>query len=219
MISPEDVYILKFLALHGAHNEFVELTTYEIGKELGISQQSSSRKLRKLVNEGFLEVKRFGRKLSYKLTKKGVDLLKREFIDYQRIFEFSEYMEITGEVVSGLGEGRYYIMKEGYFRQIKEKLFFEPYPGTLNVRVYPKDVQKVETLKTLPGICIKGFVSEGRTFGDVKAFLCTINGKDAAVIIPERSHYKDIIEVIAGKNLREELNLEDGDPVEIVVFL
>ena len=53
----------------------------------------------------------------------------------------------------------------------------------------------------------------------MKAFLCTINGKDGAVIIPERTHYTDIIEVIAEKNLREELNLEDGTPVEVVVFL
>ncbi len=219
MISPEDIQLLKHLALRGAIDEFVELTTSQLGKELGLSQQTASRRLRKLIHSGFLEAKKFGRKMSFKLTKRGVDLLKREFIDYQRIFEFSEYIEITGEVVSGLGEGRYYIMKEGYYRQIKEKLFFEPYPGTLNIKVYPKDMQKVETLKNLPGICIKGFVSEGRTFGDVKAFLCTINGKDAAVIIPERSHYTDIIEVIAGKNLREELNLEDGDPVELVIFL
>ncbi len=219
MISPEDIYLLKILALRGASKDFVELTTGELGTELGVSQQTASRRLKKLREMKFVDVRRFGKRFALKLTKRGLDLLKREFIDYQRIFEFSEYLELTGEVVSGLGEGRYYIMKEGYYRQIKEKLFFAPYPGTLNVKVYPKDMQKVETLKNIPGICIKGFVYEGRTFGDVKAFLCTINGKDAAVIIPERTHYSDIIEVIAEKNLREELGLQDGDPVEIVVFL
>ncbi|MCD6370243.1 MAG: DUF120 domain-containing protein [Thermoplasmata archaeon] len=219
MISPEDIHLLKLLALHRANKDFVGITTSQIGKEMGVSQQTASRRLRRLLNLKLVEVRRNGRRIAVKLAKRGVDLLKKEFIDYQRIFELSEYVEITGEVVSGLGEGRYYIMKEGYYRQIKEKLFFEPYPGTLNVRVYPKDMQKIETLKTLPGICIKGFVSEGRTFGNVKAFLCTINGKDAALIIPERTHYTDIIEIIAEKNLREELNLEDGTPVEVVVFL
>jgi len=219
MISPDLIRILKLLALHNAHKNFIEITTKKVGEECGFSQQTASRKLKELVDLELLKVRKSGKRIAVKLTKRGADLLKREFIDYQKIFELNEYVEITGEVVSGLGEGKYYIMKEGYYRQIKEKLFFEPYPGTLNIRVYPKDIHKVETLKNLPGICIKGFVSEGRTFGNVRAFLCTINGRDGAVIIPERSHYTDIIEVIAEKNLREELNLEDGTPVEVVVFL
>ena len=218
MIKPQLLHALKHLALLGANRDFVEIHTSQLGKILGISQQSASRRLREMLNDGLVEERRFGKKIWVKITKKGMDLLKKEAIDYRRIFEVAEGIELTGEVISGLGEGKYYIMKEGYFNQIKEKLFFEPYPGTLNIRVYAKDIDKVELLKNLPGICIKGFVSEGRTFGNVKAFLCMINGKDAALIIPERSHYKDVVEIIADKNLREELKLKDGSIVDIVVF-
>ncbi len=218
MIKPQLLHALKHLALLGANRDFVEIHTSQLGKILGISQQSASRRLREMLNDGLVEERRFGKKIWVKITKKGMDLLKKEAIDYRRIFEVAEGIELTGEVISGLGEGKYYIMKKGYFNQIKEKLFFEPYPGTLNIRVYAKDIDKVELLKNLPGICIKGFVSEGRTFGNVKAFLCMINGKDAALIMPERSHYKDVVEIIADKNLREELKLKDGSIVDIVVF-
>lgn len=218
MSNPNLIYALKILALEGAKHNFIEISTKRFGKLLGISQQSASRRIRELRDEELVEVRKFGKRIWIKLTRKGIDMLKREAIDYRRLFEIAKNIEITGEVVSGLGEGKYYIMKDGYFNQIKEKLFFEPYPGTLNVRVYARDMEKVEMLHTIPGILIKGFVSEGRTFGNVKAFLCTINGKDAAVIIPERSHYSDIIEVIADKNLREELGLEDGSIVDIIIF-
>ncbi len=43
----------------------------------------------------------------------------------------AQTIEFEGEVVSGLFEGAYYISKEGYHRQIVEKLGFEPFPGTL----------------------------------------------------------------------------------------
>ncbi len=218
MIDPRMISALKQIALYGGINNFVEVSTSRLGKDLGISQQSASRRIRLLEAQSFIEIRRFGKKIWVKLTKKGIDLLKREAMDYRRIFEITEKIEITGEVISGLGEGKYYITKEGYFNQIKEKLFFEPYPGTLNVRVYARDIEKVEILHNLPGILIKGFVSEGRTFGNVKAFLCTINGKDAALIIPERSHYTDVVEIIADKCLRKELNLEDGSIVDIVIF-
>ncbi len=218
MINPKIISALKQIALYGGNKEFVEVSTSNFGKDLGISQQSASRRIRELENEGFVEIRRFGKKIWARVTKKGMDLLKKEAMDYRRIFEIAEKIEITGEVISGLGEGKYYIMKDGYFNQIKEKLFFEPYPGTLNVRVYARDIEKVDVLRNLPGILIKGFVSEGRTFGNVKAFLCTINGKDAAVIMPERSHYTDVVEIIADKSLRKELNLEDGSIVDIVIF-
>jgi riboflavin kinase len=218
MIDPKIVSALKQLALYGGNKEFVEISTAKLGKDLGISQQSASRRVRLLEDKGFIEIKRFGRKIWVKITKNGMDLLKREALDYRRIFEVAEKIEITGEVISGLGEGKYYIMKEGYFNQIKEKLFFEPYPGTLNIKVYARDIEKVEMLQELPGILIKGFISEGRTFGNVKAFLCTINGKDAALIIPERSHYRDVVEIISNKRLRKELDLEDGAIVDIVIF-
>ncbi len=219
MIDPKIVYILKNLALMGAKDNFKSITTIELGKKLEMSQQSISRWLRKLEDNGLIEKEKIENRINIKITKKGFDILKKESFDYRRIFESPKYIEITGEVISGLGEGRYYIMKKGYYNQIKEKLFFEPYPGTLNIKVYPRDMDKVEMLKNIPGILIKGFEAKGRTYGNVKAYLCTINGRDASLIIPKRTHYNDVVEIISNKNLRKELKLKDGYPVDIIVFL
>ena len=219
MIDPRHIYILKEIALLGAKDGFVEISTLKIGEKIGISQQSASRWINDLYRMGLVEKKRSGRKIAVKITRKGMDILRRESFDYRRIFESPKYVELTGEVITGLGEGRYYITRKGYYDQIKEKLFFEPYPGTLNVRIYPGDLDKVDLLRSLPGICLKGFVSQGRTFGNVKAFLCTINGVEAALIMPERSHYTDVVEVIASENLRKKLSLKDGSTVDIVVYL
>jgi CTP-dependent riboflavin kinase len=38
-----------------------------------------------------------------------------------------------------------------------------------------------------------------------------------ALILPLRSHYTDIIELIAPQNLRESLGLKDGDLVHVEV--
>ena len=219
MIDFRHIYMLKEIALIGGKDKFVEISTSKIGEKMGISQQTASRWITELFNMGLVQKKRSGRKIAVKITREGMDILRRESFDYRRIFESPEYIELTGEVITGLGEGRYYITRKEYYNQIKEKLFFEPYPGTLNVRIYPGDLDKVDFLRSLPGISLKGFVSQGRTFGNVKAFLCTINGVEAALIMPDRSHYTDVIEVISRDNLRKKLMLEDGSTVDIVVYL
>ncbi len=121
--------------------------------------------------------------------------------------------------MSGLGEGRYYVMREGYRRQIREKLFFDPYPGTLNVKVYPTYRKKVAELREGDCVMLRGFTEGGKTFGRVKAFHATVNGYPGALIIPEMSHYRDVIEIIADVSLREKFGLRDGDEVEIRVYL
>ena len=219
MINPKTVYILKNLALLGAKDDFKSITTVELGRIIGMSQQSTSRWLQKLKMMGLIDVNKIENRMNIKITKEGMDILKKESFDYRRIFESPKYIELTGEVITGLGEGRYYITKRGYYNQIKEKLFFEPYPGTLNIKVYPRDLDKVEILKNMPGILIRGFESKGRSYGNVKAYLCTINGVEASLVIPERTHYDDVIEIISNKNLRKKLKLRDGDPVDIIVFL
>ena len=44
-------------------------------------------------------------------------------------------LDVTGVLFSGLGEGAYYIMIKGYRKQFQSKLGFDPFPGTLNLRL------------------------------------------------------------------------------------
>ena len=46
----------------------------------------------------------------------------------------SEQVEfMRGKIASGLGQGQYFISREGYSRQFLQHLGFVPFPGTLNV--------------------------------------------------------------------------------------
>ena len=121
---------------------------------------------------------------------------------------------MRGKVSAGRGEGQYYISKDGYKIQFREILGFEPFPGTLNV--------KLNTLFVPPeqkAIRIKGFQDEDRTFGECRCYRIKLNGIDATVVRPERSDYPaDLIEVIAPVNLRKALVLGEGDLVEITLL-
>jgi len=119
--------------------------------------------------------------------------------------------------VSGLGEGKYYISQPEYKRQFKEKVGFVPYPGTMNVRLSGADLSRVRILHDTGGLEIEGFSKDGRTFGAGKVFKATINGHECAIIIPFRTHYEDILELIARDHLRDELSLKDGNMVTLKV--
>lgn len=121
---------------------------------------------------------------------------------------------MRGKVASGLGEGQYYISRNGYRQQFREKLGFEPFPGTLNIKLgKPFVCLEQKTIR------IEGFQDEDRTFGECRCYKIKLNGIDAAVVRPERSDYPaDLIEIIAPVNLRKALVLEDGALVEITLL-
>ncbi len=120
---------------------------------------------------------------------------------------------MLGKISAGLGQGQYFISREGYSRQFLQHLGFVPFPGTLNVLLeepFPVEHQ---------AIIIEGFLEEGRSFGECKCYRIKLNGIEAAVVRPERSRYPaDLIEVIAPVQLRLALGLEDGDAVEVILI-
>ncbi|MCD6331491.1 MAG: DUF120 domain-containing protein [Thermoplasmata archaeon] len=116
---------------------------------------------------------------------------------------------MMGIVISGKGEGRKYVLLDGYKKQFKEKLGIEPFPGTLNLKV---EKEVVNDLKKTNGIEIKGF-SGDKEYGNVKAFPIKFKKEKAFLILPEKSNYEDVVEIIAEENLRDKYNLKDGDKV------
>ena len=218
-MKPYHVETLKGIALLGGTKEYVNLSSRELGKLIGVSQQSASQRILELIREGLVARDLATRRQRIKLTGKGMDVLRKEYADYQRIFEIRETVTISGVVSSGLGEGAFYMRQKGYKDQFRTKLWFEPYEGTLNLRIQGADLAKLEILRQSPGIEISGFESGGRTFGGAKCFLSTLGHLDCAIIMPIRSHYSEVIEVISKHYLRGALGLKDGDSVELIVQL
>lgn len=119
---------------------------------------------------------------------------------------------MLGKITAGLGQAGYFLSREGYRRQFLECLGFVPFPGTLNVLLdepFPA---------SYPSILIQGFSEGEECFGGCRCYLISVGGMEAAAIRPERSrHPPELIEVIAPTNLRQALDLKDGDRVEVII--
>jgi riboflavin kinase len=213
-----DILSLKKLALLGAHRKAVEISSMEFASHIDSSPQTAARRLKDLEDGNLVsrQVLHSGQMIT--ITRNGLEELKKELNDYQVIFSGNGSINILrGKVVTGLGEGQYYISLAGYRTQFVEKLGFDPYPGTLNLKL---DEKSIEQRKRINGnIRISGFTDQNRTFGNGSCFNITIAGVKGAVIIPERTHYpEDIIEIIAPVNLREYLKVKDGSTVAVEVI-
>lgn len=211
------------LLLQGAKDKPVALTTIQLATRLGKSQQLASKHLEDMEKEGFVERIRSGGKTYVKLTKKGVDAGASLHSTLEHVFGEDEgKLEVKGSIFSGLGEGAYYVMIKGYRKQFQSKLGFDPFPGTLNLRLGSAVDRKIRRdLTTAKGIHIDGFKDGKRTYGGAECFRALLNGKvEAAVLVIERTTHDDsVLEIISPVNVREEFELADGDPVDVSIYL
>ncbi|MBN2066553.1 MAG: DUF120 domain-containing protein, partial [Candidatus Thermoplasmatota archaeon] len=134
-MKPYLLQTLKELALLGAMKNKIELSSFELAKQLQSSQQTASRYLLELDTEGMITRELGIKKQLIQLTEAGADAIRQEYSQYQQIFELTDKIQFKGHLVSGMGEGRYYTEQQGYVEQFQNKLGFKPHPGTLNVEI------------------------------------------------------------------------------------
>ena len=207
--------MLKSLALAGADQTPVVITSREVGERIGVSQQAADRYLVALEKRGLITRSLAQRRQRVVLTPAAMALLRAEYRAYHRIFEGPATISFPGTVASGLGEGRYYLSQPGYVVQFTERLGYAPYPGTLNVRVDGPALRKVDLVGSWRGLRIDGFQASGRTFGGASCFPARMNGHPCHLIHPDRTHYQDVVEFVAADCLRDALGLHDDDRVQL----
>jgi riboflavin kinase len=128
-----------------------------------------------------------------------------------------DILYVEGKVFSGNGEGAKFVSLPWVRKQITEKLGFEPFPGTLNIRLaegysnIKKHLKKAKPIEISPrknfcrGLCFKAIL---------------MDNLKCAVVIPEIVGYpRDVIEILAPINLREKFQLKDGDSVRVKIML
>jgi riboflavin kinase len=204
----------------GAHRRTAKISTEYLAEKLKSSQQTASRYLIELDKNGWIKRTITAEGCLIRITDAGFKELKKLYSDLRFLMEATYPPSVTleGVVFTGLGEGAYYISKERYRKQFIEKLGFEPYPGTLNLKLTTDyDVKTRSELETYPGIEVEGFKNEDRTFGSVKCYPVIMENKvKGALILALRSHYDaSVVEVIAPVFLRKHLKLKDGCKVKI----
>jgi len=217
------LFTLLKLAEMGAHRRTAKISTEYLAGKLGISQQTASRYLIELDNKGWIKRTITPEGCLIKITDGGVKELQKLYSNLRFLMEAAYPPSITleGTVFTGLGEGAYYISKEQYRKQFLEKLGFDPYPGTLNLKLTTDyDVKARSELEAYPAIEVEGFKNEDRTFGHVKCYPVIIENKvKGALILALRSHYDvSVVEIIAPVFLRKQLKLKDGHKVKVEVL-
>lgn len=208
--------ILIFLAQKGGIKDYVRVSSREVAENVDISPQTAIRKLKKLKDKDLIKLDVEPNFHSIKIDEKGLKKLNNLYNNLKNILN-KESNVIIGELVSGLGEGKYYISRDKYKKRFTENLGFDPYPGTLNIMAhFPRDPYVV--LGDLEPIIVPGFKTEDREFGDVRCYKVEIREIEGAIVVPSRTHHPPReLEIIAPNYLRGKLNLEDGDEIKLEV--
>ena len=212
---------LSYLLSKGAKYNYVTVTTSSLGKNIQKSQQAASKHLLELEQNKFIERIISGRNISVKITSKGFsEMVKLSSILQKSLDSAPSHVELKGTLVSGMGEGAYYMGLKGYTKQFQSKIGYVPFPGTLNVRLDQKVHQEaIKQFETLNGVKIKSFSDGKRTYGWVKCFNAKLNNStNCELIMLERTHHDDsIIELISKSCLRKTAKLKDGSKVSIKI--
>jgi riboflavin kinase len=219
----QHILTLTYLLSKGAKHNFVTTTTSSLGKNIKKSQQAASKHLLELENSGFIERIISGRKISVKITPKGYsEMVKLSQVLHKSLTSSSSNVLLKGTLVSGMGEGAYYMSLKGYTRQFKSKIGYVPFPGTFNVKLGKKEyTEAIRQFEGMEGMHIDGYSDGKRTYGWVKCFKAKLNSSfDCELIRLERTHHDtSTIELIAKNNLRKTAKLSDGSKITITISI
>lgn len=183
------IVTLAYLLSKGAGHNYIGLTTTDLGRGIKKSQQSASRHLADLERDGFVErgtaIAVAGRQTSVRVTRRGLEAVMhissilQDGIRLAGSDDFSR-VKLAGVLVSGMGEGAYYMALDGYTRQFHSKVGYVPFPGTLNIRLlnsgYRETVGRLKSERA--GMIIENFSDGLRTYGWAKCLPALLRADD-----------------------------------------
>jgi riboflavin kinase, archaea type len=220
--SAERLTTLLHLVRLGAGASFAGISTKKLGDSIDLSQQAASLRLIELQRAGLIERGHSGRGLAVRLTETGLRAVETFLADASFSLERSKNeLNFKGTLFTGLNEGGYYVSLKGYSKSFLRALGFEPFPGTLNLRLTDEAmIEQRRHLELLEGINIPGYTDGKRSYGPVKVFRAKIEERHpGAVLAIERTHYdKSVLEIISPVNLRKSLGLKDGDDCSVIAY-
>ena len=120
---------------------------------------------------------------------------------------------LQGALTSGLGEGAYFIRLEWVRHAIQGMLGFDPYPGTLNLRLVDVDT-RAAWRRILEGPALFLTPPPPERCGARLIPVVVAPDIPAAVLVPDVTrHGDDVLELVAAVHVRSRLGLQDDDRV------
>lgn len=125
-------------------------------------------------------------------------------------------IEFIGLAFTGQGRGKVFLEMPWVMRQLKEITGYEPYLGTLNLRLTPESTKQRTKLTPKNG----AFVKPENGYLPGYLYKAKILDTDCYVVVPDVPSYpKDVLEIISPDNLRNRFNIKDGDKVTVQVTI
>ncbi|PIU10267.1 riboflavin kinase [Candidatus Micrarchaeota archaeon CG08_land_8_20_14_0_20_49_17] len=210
--------VLELIKLK-AHMAPVKITTTALAESTGLSQQTISNRLIALERQMKITRSENGIAITPEFARELKGFAAELKINLE---EGPERISMRGRVVSGIGDGKYYMSLDGYRKQFAGKFGFTPYKGTLNLEIGTDEIENRIRLKNRQAVEIASFSDEHRGYGALRAYVCKIKkgGKSetGAIIFPERSHHGiNTLEIVSEKFLRKALGLKDGEEAEVLI--
>ncbi|MFH1588162.1 MAG: DUF120 domain-containing protein [Candidatus Diapherotrites archaeon] len=214
----QNFFLLLFILEQSIKDGSFVSSTKKIAELTGLSQQSISRKLIELEKQKLIERNSSPKGIELIVTKKGTNLITSVKSKLDKIFSSSPSI-LSGKLVSGLGEGKYYVCQKKYFNELQKLIGFKPFCGTLNLKINENEINAA--LLGLNPLKINSFTSKKRSFGEIECFKAKINESiPAAIVFPKRTNQpKNIIELIAPYDLRKKLKLKNDSIVKFELML
>jgi riboflavin kinase len=124
----------------------------------------------------------------------------------------------SGILVVGKGEAASFVAEPWAKNAFKELVYFDPWPGTLNLQLTEaKDIVAWETVQASVPM---EMAAHDESQCAAKLYPAVVGLKQVGtIVLPTVADYpSDKVEIIAPVNLRDSLELKDGDLVEVTVF-
>ena len=130
---------------------------------------------------------------------------------------------VQGVVFSDLGRAGAFVGIDWVRNAVRERVGFDPYPGTLNVRASGADLRRWEQVRQHAGKIV--LPSPDPAFCNAFLFTGFVQGWESptgsrervAVVVPEVKEYPaDKLEIIAAVSLKQAHSVRDGDELTVV---
>lgn len=124
---------------------------------------------------------------------------------------------LFGKITSGLRQASFFTQLAWVQEQCFEKLGFKPFPGTLNLEIKKEDLHIIQSLPTNERFKL---VPPDPNFCAAYTVPVVIESLPGAIVVPSADvclHAENILEIIAPVNVKQTLNIKDGDTLKVVI--